>query len=66
VNTTLKRVDLSYNGFHDAATALGQLIAETTSITYLDLSSNRLTDVDMTYIIKGRPASTTPTYICYV
>ena len=54
MNTTIKRADLSYNGFHDASKLIGELMADTTCLTYLDLSSNRLGDVDMGHIVKGK------------
>ncbi|XP_067937699.1 leucine-rich repeat-containing protein 74A-like [Watersipora subatra] len=53
VNTTIARADLSFNGFHDAAVGIGELMAVTTTLTYLDLTSNRITDVDMAHFLKG-------------
>ena len=54
-NSTLKRLDLSYNGFHDAVDILSEVLATNDTITYLDLTANRFIDSDMTIIIKGMP-----------
>lgn len=51
----MKRLDLSYNGFHDAVDILSEVLATNDTITYLDLTANRFIDSDMTIIIKGMP-----------
>ena len=53
LNTTIRRADLSYNGFHDSVDQLADVLAENKTLVYLDVTSNRLTDIDMGHIVKG-------------
>lgn len=54
VNSTLKELQLSWNGFgHTEAESLGQALKQNSTLVLLDLSSNRFDDQAVTLLCHG-------------
>lgn len=60
VNTTLKHLDLSWNGFgNEGALALGEALKFNNTLVHLDLNNNRITDEGASLLCKGLEANDT-------
>lgn len=60
VNTTLKHLDLSFNGFgNEGALALGEALKFNNTLVHLDLNNNRISDEGASLLCKGLEANDT-------
>ena len=52
-NVGLKTLNVSFNGFGTEGTcAMGQALATNRTLQHLDMSKNRITDIDLTLLTK--------------
>lgn len=54
MNTTLKHLDLSWNGFgNDGALAIGEALKFNNTLVHLNLNNNRLTNEGVSMLCRG-------------